>query len=137
MQKNALLKKLETLNSTRKHPLWITREDFNMITKLEEKKGGRVKLDNESKGFKEYIQNNWLIDLPFNNGLYTWNNKRSGSQQITSRLDRFLISNNSVHLGSDITTSILPLSGSDHWPISLQWTRPGDAIRKPFIFETF
>lgn len=113
------------------------RRGLQYDSKLEEKKGGRVKLDNESKGFKEFIQNNWLIDLPFNNGLYTWNNKRSGSQQITSRLDIFLISNNSVNLGGKITASILPLSGSYHWPISLQWTRPGDAIRKPFIFETF
>jgi len=38
MQKNALLKSLETLNSTRTHPLWITGGDFNMITRLEEKK---------------------------------------------------------------------------------------------------
>jgi len=137
VQKSALLKTLETLNSTRSHPLWIIRGDFNMITKWEEKKGGRVKLDSESRGFKDYIQNNWLIDLPFDNGLFTWNNKRSSSQQIESRLDRFLISDNSVHLGGDITASILPLAGSDHWPISLQWTRPGDSIRKPFRFETF
>jgi len=42
MQKSALLNTLETLNSTRTHPLWITGGDFNMITKLEEKKCGRV-----------------------------------------------------------------------------------------------
>jgi len=38
MQKYALLKLLETFNSTRTHPLWITGSDFNMITQLEEKK---------------------------------------------------------------------------------------------------
>ena len=75
-----LLNTLEALNSTRTHPLWITGREFNMITKLEEKKYSRVKLDNESRCFKDYIQNHWLIDLPFNNGIYTWNNKRSGSQ---------------------------------------------------------
>lgn len=133
MQKNALLNMLENLNSTRIHPLWITGGDFNMITKLEEKKGDNVKLDNERKFFKDYIQNNWLIDFPFD----TWNNKRSGSQQIASRLDKFLILDNSVHLGGNIIASILPLSGSDHWPISLQWTRPRDSIRKPFRFATF
>jgi len=58
IQKNASLNTLETLDSIRIHPLWITGGDFNMITKLEEKKGGRVKLDNESRCFRDYIQNN-------------------------------------------------------------------------------
>lgn len=120
MQNIALLNTLEALKSIKTHPLWITGEDFNMITKLEEKKGGRVKLDNDSRCFRDYIKINWLIDLPFNNGIYTWNNKRSGSQQIASRLDKFLTSDNSIHLGGDITVSILSLSSLDHWPISLQ-----------------
>lgn len=50
-----------------------------MITQLEEKLGGRGKMDNESNNFKEYIQHNGLIDLPFDNGTYTWNKKRAGS----------------------------------------------------------
>ena len=137
LQKNTLLKSLETLTSTRTHPLSITGGDFNMITRLEEEKGGRRKLDSERNCFKEYIQNNWLIDLPFDNGLFTWNNKRSSSQQITSRLDRFLISDNSIHLGGDITASILPIVGLDHWPICLEWTSPGNSNKKPFKFKTF
>eukprot|EP00253_Pinus_taeda_P022559 PITA_22559 len=68
MQKNTLLNTLEILNSTRTHPLWIIGGDFKMINRLEEKLGGKRKLDNESNNFKEYIQNNWLIDLPFDNG---------------------------------------------------------------------
>lgn len=32
--------------------------------------------------------------MQFNNGLYTWNNKRAGLHQITSCLDKFLLSNN-------------------------------------------
>lgn len=52
MPKNVLLKLLETLNSTRTHPLWITGGDFNMITRLEGKKGGRRKMDSERSGFK-------------------------------------------------------------------------------------
>ena len=92
-----------------------------MITKLDEKTRGRAKLEIESNHFKDFIQINWLIDLPFINGMHTWNNKRSGAQQIVSKLDRFLISDNAIHLGGDLLDSILPISGSDHWPISLQW----------------
>eukprot|EP00253_Pinus_taeda_P015092 PITA_15092 len=108
-----------------------------MITKREEKRGGRSILDKESCHLKNFIQNNWLIDLPFNNGVFTWNNKRADPYQIASRLDRFLLSHNAIHLGGDISASILPLIGSDHWPIVLQWTRPGNIARRPFRFEAF
>lgn len=77
------------------------------------------------------------MDPPFDNGIFTWNNKRAGTQQIASRLDRFLLSDNFVHLGGDISSSILPLAGSDHWSISLQWKNPEISNRKAFKFETF
>eukprot|EP00253_Pinus_taeda_P033177 PITA_33177 len=103
-EKIALLHTLEALNSNRRHPLWIAGGDFNMITKLEEKIGGR---------------------------------NRAGKHQIASKLDRFLISDNSVHLGGDFLAVILPHSGSDHWPVALQWKCPGNNIRRPFHFEEF
>lgn len=69
--------------------------------------------------------------------MFTWNNRRVGNQQIASRLDQFLLSDNVIHIGGDFSSSILPLSGSDHWPISLQWSRPRNKIRGPFHFEAF
>jgi len=53
-----ILNTLSLINSHRTHPLWITGGDFNMITKLEEKRGARTKLDNESIHLKNFIQNN-------------------------------------------------------------------------------
>ena len=75
MNKIDILNTLDLINSKRSHPLWIIGGDFNMITKLEEKRGGRTKLDNDRTNLKNFIQNIWLIDMPFNNGIYTWNNK--------------------------------------------------------------
>eukprot|EP00253_Pinus_taeda_P002690 PITA_02690 len=75
--------------------------------------------------------------MPFNNGFFTWNNKRVGSHQIASRVDKFFLSDNAIHLGGDLSASMLPLTGSDHWPITLQWTRPGNTSRRPFHFEAF
>ena len=49
-----------------------------MITRLKEKRGGWIKLYFESTHFKNYIHNNKLIDMEFNNGIYTWNNKCEG-----------------------------------------------------------
>lgn len=70
-QKIEQLETFNILNAPRTYPLWITGGHFNMITRLEEKLGGKRKLDKESNNFKDYIQHSGLIDLPFNNGIYT------------------------------------------------------------------
>jgi len=44
---------------------------FNMITKLEEKQGGRAKLEQENGHFKDFVQNNMLIELQFYNEIHT------------------------------------------------------------------
>ena len=137
MSKSALLNTIASLNQNRIHPLWLIGGDFNMITKLEDKRGGRHKLEIESSLFKDFIQNQQLIDMQFCNGSFTWSNRRTGRQHIASKLDRFLISDNAIHIGGDLSAAILPLQGSDHWPISLQWLRMGQTSRRPFRFEAF
>jgi len=117
--KIALLDTIEALNTHKVHPLWIIGGDFNMITKLEEKQGGRTRMEQENEHFKEFIQNNALINFQYCNGTHTWSNRRTERHQITSKLDRFLLFDNVVHLGGDIAAEILPYAGSDHWPISL------------------
>eukprot|EP00253_Pinus_taeda_P026720 PITA_26720 len=135
--KSVLLNTIEVLSRNRQHPLWIVGGDFNMITKIEEKSGGRTRLEPEADRFKDFIRSASLIDLPFCNGTFTWSNRRGGKHQISSKLDRFLISDNAVHLGGDFSAEILAHTGSDHWPIALQWQRPGDRTRRPFRFEAF
>jgi len=85
-----------------------------MITRIEENQGGQARLELKDAYFKEFIQNNSLIDMQFCNGTHTWSNWRIGRQQITSKLDRFLILDNAVHLGGDLSTSVLPYLGADH-----------------------
>eukprot|EP00253_Pinus_taeda_P008135 PITA_08135 len=136
-QKAAILHSIARLNQDRLHPLWVTGGDFNMIANSEEKIGGRCRPNKDGSLLKDFIQSNWLIDLPTANGLYTWTNKRIIPMQIASRLDRFLISNNVIHVGGEFTTHIIPFSGSDHWPIEMNWKRPGSNSKKPFRFEAF
>lgn len=50
--KISIMDTLSLLNVNRSHPLWIMGGDFNMITKLEEKIGGRIRLETESEHFK-------------------------------------------------------------------------------------
>eukprot|EP00253_Pinus_taeda_P028248 PITA_28248 len=109
-QKEAILKSIEQLNIDRMHPLWVTGGDFNMIASSEEKLGGRCRTNKDGTLLKDFIQSNWLIDLPTANGLYTWKNKRVAPMQIASCLDRFLISDNAVHVGAEFTAHIIPFS---------------------------
>jgi len=88
--------------------------DFNLITSLQEKKGGRRTLTPKDLLFKDCIEGCGLIDpIPYE-GFLTWNNRRGGDQQIASRLDRFLISDQILNYGGLITTTVLPSSGTDH-----------------------
>lgn len=132
-----LLETLSVLNSVRRYPLWLCGGDFNMISSLEERSGGRLRLEGDSIGFRYFIHRNQLIDFQTSNGIYTWTNKRRGPHHIASRLDHFLMSDNAIHLGGALHASIMPQMGSDHWPIMLQWTRPGSRCNRPFRFEAF
>lgn len=136
-KKEEILDTLSHLNSDRLYPLWLAGGDFNMIASLEERQGGRCRFNRDGSLLKDFINNNWLIDVSTSNGLYTWTNKRAKPMQIASRLDRFLISDNAIHTGGEFLAHIVPFSGSDHWPVALQWNRPGTSINRPFRFEAF
>lgn len=56
---------------------------------------------------------------------------------ITSRLDRFLISESILVDGITVESDILPSGGSDHWPISLIVEIQGTPRNKPFRFKKF
>ena len=83
--KIALLNTLANLNTNRSYPLWIVAGDFNMITQMRERTGGRLRADPGSGHFRDFIANSWLIDMPFSNGTFTWTNKRTGTQHIADR----------------------------------------------------
>jgi hypothetical protein len=78
-----------------------------------------------------------LIDIENSNGEFTWMNRRSGSQHIACRLDRFLVSETLMMDVLSMEASVLAISGSDHWPIQL-WMDIASSPRKNiFQFEIF
>ena len=93
--------------------------DFNLITSLSEKKGGKRDLDRFQEAFGEILTRSSLLDVETGNGWYTWNNKRGDSHLVASRLDRFLISEDISHGRGEVNSSVLPSARSDHWPIIL------------------
>ena len=108
-----------------------------MITSLQEKKGGISHLETNNLAFCQLIEDLKLVDLDTNNGIYTWNNKRGGKNQIASRLDRYLLSENLMQEKWNIENTILPVEGSDHWPIRINMGIQTEECAKPFRFKKF
>lgn len=135
--KASFLRMLTKLKQRYQHSKIIMGGDFNMITTLLEKKGGLRRLNKDSELFVDFMDSAKLVDIPPNNGLYTWNNRRGGAARIASRLDRFLISENILLEGTTVTSDILPSGGSDHWPIALEAAFLESPKNRPFRFEKF
>ena len=85
--------------------------DFNMITSLNEKKGGTRALGNDAIAFSSFIQEVNLVDIQPRNGTFTWTKRRGGDRLIASRLDRFLISESILLEGNIIDSDIVPSGG--------------------------
>lgn len=64
--------------------------------------------------FNDMVEGLRLVDTPTINGIYTWNNRRGGKNQIASRLDRFLVSETIMNRDVFIEANIMPSLGSDH-----------------------
>jgi len=106
-----------------------------MLKSLTEKKGGTRTLSRDSVAFQYFLTNMKLVDMEPNNGIFTWNNKRGGSSQVASTLDRFIISEELLLMGSSLTTLILPFGGSNHWHIQLEASLFSKPRNNPFMFE--
>lgn len=130
-----LLTSLEKMRE--RHPTvpWILEGDFNMIKSLTEKKGGARTLGRDSIAFKDFLTNMRLVDMDTINGIFTWKNKRGGTSQVASRLDRFIISKYLLLTSCIMTAFILPFGGSNHWPIQLEASFIGSLRYRPFRFE--
>jgi exonuclease III len=135
--KEAFLQHLEWIAEHLGTQRWILGGDFNMITGLEEKKGGHRSLGNDNINFNDTIGRLKLIDVGTDNGMFTWSNRRSGAQHISCRLDRFLISEAIMMDGLAWNATVIDTPGSDHWPILLTLNITGTPGRKPFRFEKF
>jgi exonuclease III len=114
---------------------WIMAGDFNAVTSLEEKRGGIARLDPSSNLLRDMIGLLNLIDVKTSNGIFTWNNRRCGSEAISERLDRFLVSCYWLNNRWITNSEILDWRGSDHWPIKLSIASCNIIKRPSFKFQ--
>jgi len=136
-ERKNFLQNLKAMRTRIPEKPWIVGGDFNLIKSLEEKRGGLRRMDTDMEMFGDMIRDQRLVDIQTINGNHTWNNQRGGANQIASRLDRFLISEQIMMKDVFIEATILPVAGSDHWPIKLEIDLKQRPNNKPFRFEAF
>lgn len=78
-EKINFIQSLEALLKRYPTKKWILDSDFNIILSLEENKGGSRKLNRDSEGFQNIIDDMKLVDLETTNGMYTWAKKHGGN----------------------------------------------------------
>ena len=106
-----------------------------MILTMEEKRGGKKRLEQDNIKFQELLEQHKLVDIENGNGTFTRMNKRMGPQKIACRLDRFILSETLLLEGPLIKSIIVPKPGSDHWPVQLWVNTMASPKFKPFKFE--
>lgn len=107
--------------------------DFNTILNDGERRGAGENMRGDDS-FKLFVNDNYLIDLPQQNGDYTWGSTQNSG--LWSRLDRWLINEDAL-LGFDGVSQVAKDWGvSDHRAICLNWGTK-DFGPKPFTFYNF
>ncbi|KAL5760949.1 hypothetical protein ACOSQ2_019787 [Xanthoceras sorbifolium] len=96
---------------------WVVLGDFNEITHLAEKKGGRACFSDT--GFRDWINVNCLVDLGFVGQKFTWMTKRGVNDDIWCRLNRAVCSIDWRMMFPEGFVRHLPRINSDHCPIVL------------------
>lgn len=91
--------------------------DLNLVRSIEKQFGGNYQTDPSRNSLKEIMEQHNLLDIPPNNGKYTWSNKIVGKSNIKEMLDRILIQESIVAEYSSIKSKIIHISASDHKPV--------------------
>nr|CAN80562.1 hypothetical protein VITISV_040289 [Vitis vinifera] len=110
---------------------WCLGGDFNIIlSQRERSRQGRI--TSAMRRFAQIIDDLGLVDLPLQEGLFTWSGGLNN--QSWARLDRFLMTLSWLDQFSNVIQGRLPQPTSDHFPILLE----GGGLRRgpfPFRFE--
>lgn len=109
--------------------------DFNAILRPSDKSGGVGWNNQKQKDFSDFVFFNGLMEVPFKRGEFTWNNRCSGFSNIAEKLDRILLWGDWDRFPWLLQAEILPITGSDHYPIYARIHEDEVPERCPFKFE--
>ncbi|XP_073317293.1 uncharacterized protein [Primulina huaijiensis] len=114
----ALLRRLSRLSELQGLP-WLVGGDFNEICYDSEKYGGNIRPPNQTRAFRDTLDDCLLQDLHGGGEIFTWVNRRSLSNIIFERLDRYTATLEWRLLYPVAQAQSLEFFHSDHRPILL------------------
>ncbi|XP_023737696.1 uncharacterized protein LOC111885684 [Lactuca sativa] len=106
---------------------WIIFDDFNTVRRREERLNSQF-CPSSAFHFNRFISETGLHDLRMGGHRFTF---LCQTDFKLSKLDRFLVCNNFIHLFPSTSTTALPRDLSDHCPVILQTSLP-DYGKPPF-----
>ena len=109
--------------------------DLNLTLGLVEIWGGTTLEDTLSSYFKELSICYNLIDIPLLKAGPTWTNGRRGAENVSKRLDRFLVAEGLIDRFGRYRSWIDQVLASDHKPVTLQVEFEFDRVQYPFKFN--
>lgn len=88
-------------------------------------------------GFRQFVNDNTLIDLGFKGANFTWCHRRSGGSNVQERLDHgFANAPWKLHF-DHASITLLPALQSDQKRLLFQYSPKIESLPNPFKFETF
>jgi hypothetical protein len=97
--------------------LWCVFGDFNVVRYPSEQRGCS-RISPSMVEFSNFIESQYLVDLPLMGGSYMWCNRAATPSM--SRIDRILVSTEWEEQYPDVVQKLLPKPISDHNPILLE-----------------
>lgn len=115
---------------------WCCIGDFNDLLSQDEKEGLLPHSQAQINLFREFVNNNMLLDLSLKGCRFTWcNNRAEGC--VREKLDRILMNTQWMSLFPHAFGEALPAIGSDHSPIILHCDVKLIRSRRAFVYEDF
>ncbi|XP_071923241.1 uncharacterized protein [Coffea arabica] len=114
---------------------WIIMVDFNDITSNDEKWGGRVTDNGSFQDFKNFINDNQLVDVGYEGKPWTWSNNWYGPGVVKERLDRGLCTLEWSKCYEEANCTHIESQASDHSMLLLETQKDRKQRRKRFQFD--
>ncbi|XP_020256684.1 uncharacterized protein LOC109833427 [Asparagus officinalis] len=119
--------------SIRNEP-WLLCGDFNTVINSEEKIGGSIVSESDTKDFRDFIDDCHLNQLKTTGCFYTWNNKQDHDSRVWCKLDRALVNDTWLLKYNASQVEFLLPNCSDHSPALVTIFEDCSKGKKPFRY---
>jgi exonuclease III len=112
-------------------PFLVVGGDLNITLSLREVWGAHPRADRKRLFFQAFFEKANLVDIEPVKLSPTWQNFRTGEEEVAKRLDLFLVSEALLNSGALFRSGVEVGGISDHLPVSLQWSSSFDSPPPP------